>query len=127
MVVVIAISLVANLYQFLDKPNEAPIVVNDSQLECLSNRGANPITPVRVVNLRGPESFQNMKVAYFHASRYSKGFEYEFSNCFYDQIIQNVKISEVDTAISLVSHLGGSKYYFYKPLSSETFDIYIKE
>ena len=122
-----------NIYLSLDnlslksEGKGVPVLANDSQLECLKNRGYDPLAPLVTKEVYGPESFNNIKVSYFDLSNNPKGFEYEFSNCFYDSIIPDVNINELDVALGLIEHLGNGNYYFYKSPQNETVTIYVKK
>lgn len=129
---VITVSVALNIYLFLapaslkQDSGIVPVLVNDSQLECLSRRGVDPLTPVLTNEVFGPEAFTGISISYFDLSNNPNGFEYEFSNCFYDRIIPAVIVTELDSALGLVNQLGYENYYFYKSAESETVTIYVK-
>jgi len=128
----IVVSIALNVYFLLDKlsskPNDSivPLLVNDTQLKCLENSSRGPLIPLSTEEVFGPESFSNIKVSYFDLSNNPNGFEYEFSNCFYDRIIPDVKLTELDSALGLANQFENGRYYFYKSAESENVTIYAK-
>ena len=108
------------------KSNSVLVLADDSQLQCLKSRGNIPLSPVITKEIYGPESFADIKMSYFDLSDDLNGFEYDFSNCFYDRIIPDVNIAELDSALGLINLAKNERYYFYKSSKSETVTIYVK-
>ncbi len=116
----VAILAGLNIYQFQSDSVSSPVIVNDSQLSCLN--GWRP--PISTVDIYGPEPFKGMKIAYLDNSKYPKGFEHEFSSCFYDSKIENIHITELNAPLDLLSHSGVKSLYFYKSSVSDMVTIY---
>jgi len=102
------------------------LLLSEKQLTCIKNRSFNPLTPISVKDLYGPESFDELQIAYFDNSNNLNSFEYDFSNCFYDRIIPDVSINNLDTALGLATLDIESEYYFFKSSGTEIVSIYVK-
>lgn len=122
-IVLITFLVALNVYQFQGKQSGSPVLVNDSQLECLKNWRP----PLSATTVFGPEPFEGMKVAYLDTSKHSKGFEYEFGGCFYNSKIENIHVTELGIPLDLMSKTGAKDLYFYKSIDSDIITIYGKK
>jgi hypothetical protein len=119
-IVLITFLVALNIYQFQIKQSGSPVLVNDSQLECLNNWRP----PISTENVYGPEPFKGMKVAYLDTNNHPKEFEYEFSGCFYNSKIENIHVSELNIPLDLMLKTGAKDLYFYKSADSDIVTLY---
>ena len=119
-IVVITFLVALNIYQFQIKQTGSPVLVNDSQLECLKNWRP----PISTEVVYGPKPFKGMKIAYLDTNKHPKEFEYEFSGCFYNSKIENIHVSELNSTLGFMSKTGAKDLYFYKSVTSDIVTVY---
>ena len=101
------------------KEDDKWIIVNTSQKLCLDKlRGVKNEQAIY-----GPEIFKNHSLITLN-SNLAKDFTFELSSCFYNSIIENVHVTELEIPLDLMSKNGTKDLYFYKSAHSDIVTIY---
>jgi hypothetical protein len=118
LIIALIIVGMANVYLEIGG-DENFIIVTPSQKECLKSW----VDVEGEYDIYGPEVFDGHSIVSV-GTKLESNFETELSGCFYDAVIENVSLSEVSTKVDFLKSQGVNQFYFYKPLKSESFNIY---